>query len=147
MSEVEEVTIENPKAVLAALDRAKEDAKKFREQYEQLVSETEAVRAELTAIQTERKNVLIERAVQDAGADPKRVMQFIKLDGIEYKDGKLEGFEEAFGTVKTALPELFDAKRRVGGKVEGEINGNPNHVKNTSEIQAERLLGNMARGR
>ena len=32
----EEATLNDPKAVLAALDRAKSDAKKFREQKEQL---------------------------------------------------------------------------------------------------------------
>ncbi len=32
----EETTLNDPKAVLAALDRAKSDAKKFREQKEQL---------------------------------------------------------------------------------------------------------------
>lgn len=74
------------------------------------------------------------------GADPDRVMQFLSTDGIEYKDGQLTGFEENFKTLKTALPELFDAKRRVGGKVEMENAKEAQGVKSVSEMQAERLL-------
>lgn len=136
----DEVEIKDPAAVLAALERAKDDAKKFREQYEALVAETEPIRDELNSIKEERKQDAIKRAVRDAGADPERIMQFLKTDGIEYTDGKLAGFEENFNTLKTALPELFDPKRRVGGKVEAELTGHANHVKSVSEVQAERLL-------
>lgn len=132
--------IKDPAAVLAALERAKEDAKKYREQYEALVAETDPIRDELNSIKEERRQDAIKRAVRDAGADPERIMQFLKTEGIEYTDGKLAGFEENFQTLKTALPELFDPKRRVGGKVEAELNGNANHVKSVSEMQAERLL-------
>jgi hypothetical protein len=145
MSE-EDVEIKDPKAVLAALERAKEDAKKYREQYEALAAEHDPVKAELDKVKGYIRDTAIERAIEEAGADPKRVMQFIKTDSIKYADGKLEGFDEEFTKVKTALPELFDPKRRVGGRVESEINGDPNHVKSVSEMQAERLLGNIKRG-
>lgn len=139
----EEATIENPKAVLAALERAKEDAKKFREQYEALVAETDPLREELNKMRNDVKTDAIRRKVESEGADPDRVMQFLKTEGIEYKDGELEGFDDNFKTLKTALPELFDPKRRVGGKVELETRGDNNHVKNVSQMQVERLLKNV----
>lgn len=136
----EEVVIQDPAAVLAALERAKADAKKYREELEALQAEHEPLRSELDGMKEEMRTGAIKRAVKDAGADPDRVMQFLKVDGIEYKDGKLHGFEENFKTLQTALPELFDAKRRVGGQVELETNGQNNHVKSVSELQADRLL-------
>ena len=136
-----EVVIKDPAAVLAALERAKADAKKFREEYEAISAELTPIKEELDNMRNEVKTNAVKRAVKDAGADPERVMQFMKMDGIEYKDGKLEGFDDAFQTVKTALPELFDPKRRVGGRVELET-GDANVVKSVSELQAERLLRN-----
>lgn len=140
MENNEEVVINDPAAVLAALERAKDDAKRYRKELEDLQAEFEPIKGELDSLRGELKSSAIKRAVKDAGADPERIMQFLKVDDIEYKDGKLEGFEEAFGTVKTALPELFDPKRRVGGKVELETNKDVNRQKTVSELQAERLL-------
>lgn len=134
-----EVTIKDPAAVLAALERAKADAKKYREEYEALSAELTPIKEELDTMKSELKTNAVKRAVKDAGADPDRVMQFMKLDGIEYKDGKLDGFDDAFETVKTALPELFDPKRRVGGRADMET-GDANVQKSVSEMQAERLL-------
>lgn len=140
----EEVTIENPKAVLAALERAKEDAKKYREQYEALVTETDAMKEELGKMRDGVKADAIRRKVEAEGADPDRVMQFLKTEGIEYKDGELEGFEDNFKALKTALPELFDPKRRVGGKVELETKGENNATKSVTELQVDRLLRNVS---
>lgn len=139
--EVQEVTIKDPAAVLAALERAKADAKKYREEYEAITAQLTPIKEELDKMKGEMKTNAVKRAVADAGADPERVMQFLKMDDIDYKAGKLEGFDDAFDTVKTALPELFDPKRRVGGRVELET-GEANHVKSVSELQAERLLRN-----
>ena len=140
----EEVEIKDPAAVLAALERAKADAKKYREELEALQAETTPIREELDKMRNDMKSNAIKRAVKDAGADPDRIMQFLKVDEIQYKDGELEGFDDAFNTVKTALPELFDPKRRVGGQVELETNGNPNHIKSVTEMQVERLMRNTA---
>lgn len=139
----EEVTIENPAAVLAALERAKADAKKYREELEALQAAHEPLVEELNGLKGKAKADAIEAKVRAEGADPKRVMQFLKVDDIEFTNGELKGFEENFSTLKTALPELFDPKRRVGGAVELETSKDANVVKSTSEIQAERLLRNM----
>lgn len=141
--EDENVQIEDPKAVLAALARAKEDAKKYREQYEGLVAETDSMREELSKMREGVKADAIRRKVEAEGADPERVMQFLKTEGIEYKDGELEGFEDNFKALKNALPELFDPKRRVGGRVELETKGENNAMKSVTELQVERLLRNV----
>ena len=143
--EEEVVEIKDPKAVLAALERAKEDAKKFREQYESLVEETNALKEQVEAAKAERRDIAVRRAVSEAGADADRVMQFLKLDGISYEDGKLVGFDDEFSKLKTALPELFDPKRRVGGRVELETDSKANASKTVTEMQVERLLGHSGR--
>lgn len=136
MSEVE---IKDPQAVLDALERAKADAKKYREQYEALQAEHEPLVEKYGALQEELKTSAIRRKIEAEGADPDRVLKFLKTDDVKYEDGKVEGFEDAFKTLKTELPELFDAKRRVGGKVELET-GSANIQRTPSEIQADRLL-------
>lgn len=55
--------IRDPEAVLAALERAKEDAKKHREQYEALLAEHEPLKAELDSIRADQRNDAIKRAV------------------------------------------------------------------------------------
>lgn len=136
----EENEIKDPAAVLAALDRAKDDAKKYREQFEALKAEHEDMSEQLTSIRGKIKDAALSSAIERAGAQPERVLRYMDTDKIEYKDGQLEGFDEAFAALKADLPELFDAKRRVGGKVETEVNNSANSQKSVSEIQAERLL-------
>lgn len=136
--------IKDPAAVLAALERAKADAKKYREELEALQAEHEPLKAELDGLRKTMKDSAIQRAIKDEGADPDRVMKFLNTEGITYDDGELAGFEEAFTGLKTDLPELFDPKRRVGGKVELET-GDANLAKSTSQLQVERLFRNMSR--
>lgn len=136
----DEVEIKDPKAVLEALERAKADAKKYREELEALQAEYAPIKEELSKMKDDLKNSAIRRAVEQAGADPDRVLTFLKTDGIEYADGKLQGFDESFGELQKQLPELFDPKRRVGGRVEAEVKGDAQQVKSVSELQAERIL-------
>ena len=137
--------IKDPAAVLAALERAKADAKKYREDLEALQAEHEPLKAELGTLKGQMKDSAIKRAIKDAGADPERVYKFLKADGITYNEGNLEGFEEAFSTLKSDLPELFDPKRRVGGRIELET-GDANIQKSVTEMQVDRLMNNLKRG-
>lgn len=134
--------IKDPAAVLAALERAKADAKKYREELEALQAEHEPLKEELEGLRSTLKDSAIKRAIKDAGAEPDRVMKFLKTEGITYEDGDLSGFDEAFDTLKNDLPELFDAKRRVGGRVELET-PDANVQKSVTEMQVDRLLGNL----
>lgn len=137
--------IKDPEAVLAALERAKADAKKYREELEALQAEHEPLKAELDGLRGQLKDNAIKTAIRNAGADPERVTKFLNADSIAYRDGSLEGFDEAFGALKNDLPELFDPKRRVGGRVELET-GKPNIEKSVTEMQVDRLLNNMRKG-
>lgn len=142
-----ETEIKDPEAVLSALERAKNDAKTYRERLEALQeemntlnAETEALREEVSNVRGEQKENAIRKALLKEGADPDRVMKFMPKD-IEFVDGELQGFDEALKTLKEDLPEIFDAKRRVGGRVEHEVRGDVKAVKSVSEMQADRLMG------
>lgn len=138
MSEVE---IKDPEAVLAALERAKNDAKRYREELEALQTEHTSVKEQLDKYQGDLKGTRLRAAIKEAGAEPDRVMRYLKEEEIALSDDGLEGFEAEFNRVKTELPELFDAKRRVGGNVEMFPENEANHVKSVSEMQAAKLLG------
>lgn len=142
-----ETEIKDPEAVLAALERAKNDAKTYRERFEALQeemntlsAETETLRAEVNGVRGEQRENAIRKALINEGVDPDRVMKFMP-DGIEFVDGELQGFDEALSSLKADLPEIFDAKRRVGGRIEHEIRGDVKATKSVSEMQADRLLG------
>lgn len=133
--------IRDPEAVLAALERAKSDAKTAREALEAGKEEMEALRAEVNKYRSDITDTKLRRAIADAGADPDRVLRYLNKDGITLKeDGNLEGFDTEFARVKEDLPELFDAKRRVGGVVEMFPKGEPKQEKSVSEMQVDRLL-------
>lgn len=136
----DDVEIKDPAAVLAALERAKSDAKKNREELEALQAEHATVKEQLDRYQGDLKNVRLRAAIKDAGADPERVMRYLKVDDINLTESGLEGFDNEFTRVKTELPELFDTKRRVGGNVEMFPESDANHVKSVSEIQAAKLM-------
>lgn len=144
--------INDPQAVLAALDRAKADAKRYREQAEALQADLQqaqdakvATEADVKAWEdkatqwAEKAKQALVRATLPANGD--RIMKHIDLSAVTFDDeGTLTGVEEAVNAVKADLPELFDPKRRVGGKIEMFPEGDANHVKSVSELQAERLL-------
>lgn len=133
--------IKDPEAVLAALERAKNDAKRYREELESLQTEHATVKEQLDKYQGDLKGTRLRAAIKEAGAEPDRVMRYLKEDDIALTDDGLEGFESEFNRVKTELPELFDPKRRVGGNVEMFPENEANHVKSVSEMQAAKLLG------
>lgn len=136
----DEVEIKDPKAVLDALERAKADAKKYREELEALQKEVEPLREQVETFNKERKDNAIKSALVAEGVDPDRILKFLKVDEIDFKDGKLEGFDKSFGALKEDLPELFDPKKRVGGRVEMENTGDIQVEKSVSELQAEKIL-------
>jgi FtsZ-binding cell division protein ZapB len=124
----EDIEIKNPKAVLAALERAKADAQKFREELEAMKADYEALQKTNEALQTtvktyeeggnewqnRAKELMVKQAI--GTRNPERIMKFMDMDSIAFDEhGQLTGFDEAFGKVKNELPELFNEKKRVGG--------------------------------
>lgn len=133
--------IRDPDAVLAALNRAKEEAKTYREQLEGMQATVNELRTEVETYRTELTETALRRAITKEGVDPDRVMRYLNRDAFKLDaDGNLEGFDDELARVKEELPELFDTKRRVGGAVEMFPKGDVKVEKSVSQLQAERLL-------
>lgn len=149
--ENEEVTTEETleeqfEKVKAALERAKAEAKKFREERDALktqVTELEA-RPDASELQAKLVKFHAEKALAKMGVkDSTRILKFVDLDGVELDaEGNLTGFEEKVNTVKADLPELFDAKKRVGGAGDAFANGEVQEKKNPLAAQIANALGN-----
>lgn len=142
--------IEDPAAVLAALERAKADAKKFREQLAALEVERDAIGKQLEELKNvdvaeewkgKYKNSEVRQALAGKGIkDADRVMKFMDLDSVSFDDdGKLSGLDAAVDSVKKELPELFDPKRRVGGGADLFTQGEVKKALSTTELQLEHL--------
>jgi glutathionylspermidine synthase len=145
--------IENPEAVLAALERAKSDAKKYRES-------AEALQAEVTALQTstdemkaviqsvedgdsewknKAKELLVREALDKTNAD--RVLKFLDLASIDFdEEGQLAGLDDAVAKVKSDLPELFDVKRSVGGEADQFTKQEAKPEPSDTDVQMARLF-------
>lgn len=149
-----EPEIKDPKAVLDALERAKADARKYREQAEglqeqvsSLTTERDKLKESLDSDEWRNKvrDLSIRQALKDQGHNPDRVMKYLSLDGISLdEEGKLSGLDESLATVKKDLPELFDPKRRVGGAADLFEKGDVDTKKTGSQTQVARLLNRSA---
>lgn len=135
--------IKDPAAVLAALDRAKKDAKLFRE-------EKEALETEITRFKEENakfsSRLLKEKVVQEISKQyvgpSDRLLKFIKLDALSLdEEFNLVGFDEQMEQIKTDFPEIFDPKLLVAGKADSADSKPVNKVLSASEKQALLVLG------
>ena len=118
--------IRDPKAVLEALERAKADAKRFREMADAGRQEIEDLKTRISALSSDEtlaglKRQIVELRVKsslekEGIKDTDRVYKYLSHSDYELDDsGNVKGFEEDLKRVKNDLPELFDKKRRVGG--------------------------------
>lgn len=135
-----EEEIKDPAAVLAELRRAQEDLKALRSENRSLKTQVEAndpTEWKKRAIKAEAKLALGSQGIKDAD----RVMKYVDLDGVDFdENGDLTGLDDKLTQVKADLPELFDVKRRVGGRADIFADGEPTHTPSASEIQAQQLL-------
>lgn len=143
--EQQEVVIEDPSAVLSALDRAKTDAKKFREEKEKLeqeISETKEAANKITNTLMEQK--IVSKLSENGIKDPSRVLKYIQKDKISLDDNfDLVGFEDQFQSLKQELPEIFDPKLRVGGQADAAVQASVSTQYTVSQIQAMKVLGKI----
>jgi hypothetical protein len=138
-----EVTIDDPKAVLAALDRAKADAKKFREEKEKLEIDLNS-KDQLVAEYSGK--LLREKVLQKISAegikDPQRVLKFMNLNNLNFDENfEVSGFEDQLTQLKEDLPEVFDAKIRVGGQADTAIKASVSTQYSATQLQAAKILG------
>jgi hypothetical protein len=140
----DDTQIEDPKAVLAALERAKADAKRYREERDAARRELEDARKDSVALQEAREEMLgwqVDAALKERGLDAARVRKYLDLQGVKMEGKSLKGLDECLAAAQQEFPELFDPKRRVAGAV--ETGGSDVNVeKSTSQLQAEKLLRN-----
>lgn len=146
--------IKDPKAVLDALERAKADAKKFREELEALQEgHAELVKAKNALDETVKslqesdgtwKNKTKELLVKGhLGPNAERVMKFLDMNAITLgDDGEVAGLNEAVAKVKSDLPELFDPKKRVGGAADLFDKGDAPKAATGTEAQVQRIFRN-----
>ena len=141
----EEVIIEDPKAVLSALERAKADAKKFREEKEEL---EKIVNGKNESISNYNNRLIMEKLAQkianEGVSDSSRVMKFINLDGISLdEDFNLIGFDDQLKALRDDLPEIFDPKIRVGGQADTAIKTSVSTEYTATQLQAAKILGKL----
>ena len=141
----DEVVIDDPKAVLNALDRAKNDAKKFREEKERLES---IIEEKQTTVNKYNSSLLKEKISQQIAKegikDPERVLRFIDTESLTLDDElNLVGFEDQLSQLKADLPEIFDPKLRVGGQADAAIQASVSTQYSATEMQAMKILGRI----
>lgn len=135
--------IKDPEAVLAALDRAKKDAKQFRE-------EKEALEAKLAQYEQDNAKysgkLLREKVVQELGklniTNTDRILKFVKFEGLTFDDElNILGLEDQIKELKSDFPELFDPKLLVAGKADSAETKPVDKPMSTSEKLAKIALG------
>ncbi len=139
----EAVEIKDPRAVLDALDRAKNDAKKFREEKEQLEME---FNNQMTLLGKYSGQLLKEKTIQNIQkmgiSNPDRLLKYIQMDKLEFDENfDVKGLEDQVSAIKTDFPELFDPKLLVAGKADSADAVIVNAQLSVSDRQARMLLG------
>lgn len=143
--ETNEETLNDPKAVLAALDRAKSDAKKFREQKEQLEIDLNSKDQKIAEFSGKLLHEKILQKISEQGIkEPRRLMKFLDLTKFEFdEDLEIKGFDEQFKQLQEDLPEIFDAKLRVGGQADTAMRASISTQYTATQLQAAKILGKL----
>jgi hypothetical protein len=144
-NEATEPVINDPKAVLDALERAKEDAKRFREQAEELTSSLEAKDQKIAEFNGKLLTEKIKQKLADEGIkDTSRIMKYLDVNALQLDETfDVVGFEEQIAQLKNDLPEVFDPKLRVGGQADTAIKTSVSTQYSASEMQAMKILGKL----
>jgi uncharacterized protein (UPF0264 family) len=88
------------------------------------------------AIASEAKAALNATGVKDAD----RFFKYLDLSNVDYdEEGQLVGLDDAVTTITTDFADVFDPKKRVGGKADIHTKGATEHVMTASEIAAAQL--------
>lgn len=141
----EETTLNDPKAVLAALDRAKNDAKRFREEKEKLEVDLNSSNQKIAEFSGK---LLHEKVLQKISAEgvkePRRLLKFMDLTKFEFDDNlDVIGFEDQFKQLQEDLPEIFDPKLRVGGQADTAVKATVSTQYTATQLQAAKILGKL----
>jgi hypothetical protein len=76
--------------------------------------------------------------------EPRRVLKFLNMTTLQFDENlEVVGFEDQFNQLKEDLPELFDAKVRVGGQADTAVSTTVNTRISATEMQARKILGRI----
>lgn len=141
----EEIKIEDPKAVLEALNRAKNDAKKFREEKERLEADLTSRDQMVAEYSGKLLREKIKSEFEKQGfKDSEKLFKFIDFSKLEFdEEYNIVGFEEQFKSLQKDFPEIFDPKVRVGGQADGAASAVVNTRVSATEMQARKILGRL----
>lgn len=138
-----EAVINDPKAVLDALERAKADAKKFREEKEKLEIDLNSKDQKIADFSGRLLNEKILQKLSAEGLkEPKRFVKYLDRTKLEFNDDlEIIGLDEQLEALKNDFPEIFDAKMRVGGQADTAVKASVSTQYSASEMQAAKILG------
>ena len=141
----EEATLNDPKAVLAALDRAKNDAKKFREEKERLEIDLNSSNQKIAEFSGKLlKEKVAQRLSAEGLKEPKRFIKYLDTLKLEFDENlEVTGLDEQLEQLKADLPEIFDAKLRVGGQADTSLKATINTQYSATQLQAAKILGKL----
>ena len=141
----EETTLNDPKAVLAALDRAKSDAKKFREEKQKLQVDLDSKDQKIAEYSGKLLREKLMQKLSDEGIrEPKRLLKFIDTQLLSFDENlEVVGFEDQFSKLREDLPEIFDSKLRVGGQADTGIRASVSTQYTATQLQAAKILGKI----
>jgi hypothetical protein len=139
----ESAEIKDPAAVLAALDRAKKDAKQFREEKEALEVEIDKYRNENAKYSGKLlKEKVMQQLAELKLANTDRLFKYLKLDELSFDEElNIVGLEDQIKGIKEDFPELFDPKLLVAGKADSADSTPVDRKISASERQAMAVLG------
>lgn len=141
----EETTLNDPKAVLAALDRAKNDAKKFREEKEKLEVDLNSSNQKVAEFSGKLlKEKVAQRLSAEGLKEPKRFIKYLDTLKLDFDENlEVTGLDEQLEQLKADLPEIFDAKLRVGGQADTSLKATINTQYSATQLQAAKILGKL----
>lgn len=136
--------IKDPIAVLAALDRAKNDAKRFRTEKEAVEQEIVSTKEQINLVRTKLKNDRILNTLNMSGIpNPDKLLKYIKTSEIDLTDDfEISGLDGQLEALRLDFPELFDPKKIFGGKADSGVSSQIDTEISATELQAKYILGN-----
>lgn len=148
----DEVTIEDPAALLKAHEKLKADIVQLRADLKGLEKERDDLKTLSESLSPENVEKMRQRALKseikaqlesDGVPNAEGVLKYLDLDGVDFdEDDKIVGIDEKLETLRNDLPLLFDKKARAG-RTSADIHADTpaNTNKSTTEAQVDALFG------
>jgi hypothetical protein len=142
MASIEELTQDDIDKMEAALERYKVENQKFRTQRDEYKAQADAgelnEKFRTRALAAEAKLKLAALGVKDTD----RLVKYVDFSKVAIDDeDNITGLDEQIEGLKSDFSEVFDPKKRVGGKADAAANTPASTPKTTTELQIAALFG------